>query len=300
MPVSVTEIRIRAWSPDCASQAAVTTTWPWDVNLIALPTRFVTTCRIRPPSPTKKRGTPGPYSRSELRVESRCYHNVAMGRELDRVAHQVRYHLSDSPAVADKETRNAGPVFQHQIQLFLFRLGGKHLIHVFDYHAEVENNGLDLHLAGLNPGEIQDVVNDSEEGFPGPARSFGILPLLRSQGGVEQQPVHAEYAVHGRPDLVAHVGQELTFGAAGGFRGFLGFEQRFVGSLALGDILDVRNAVGRLVAPVGHGRDLQAYPDHGPAFMDVALFEFQRGRWIGLHLNRGAPAALHIFREYAL
>jgi hypothetical protein len=39
----------------------------------------------------------------------------------------------------------------------------------------------------------------------------------------EDQFRHANHAIHGSTNLVAHVGEELAFGAAGGFRRFLGF-----------------------------------------------------------------------------
>ena len=41
------------------------------------------------------------------------------------------------------------------------------------------------------------------------------FPLFRRQFAIQHQLDHAQHAIHGRTDLMAHVGQELAFGAAG-------------------------------------------------------------------------------------
>ena len=57
-----------------------------------------------------------------------------------------------------------------------------------------------------------------------------IAALLRRQVGVQQQPDHADDAVHGRADLVAHVGQELALGDVGR----LGLDGQLVGTVGGG------------------------------------------------------------------
>src|SRR6266852_2929109 len=54
MPVSFTDTRMCACCASWRSHSTATRTCPLGVNLMALPTRFVTTCRIRPASPTKR------------------------------------------------------------------------------------------------------------------------------------------------------------------------------------------------------------------------------------------------------
>ena len=63
----------------------------------------------------------------------------------------------------------------------------------------------------------------------------------RVEVGVEHQLGHADDAVHGRADLVAHVGQELALGPAGGLR-LLARLLQLVG--ALGDLF-LQRLVGR-------------------------------------------------------
>ena len=61
--------------------------------------------------------------------------------------------------------------------------------------------------------------------------------MLRVEVRIEGQFRHAEDSIHRRADLVAHVGQELTLGAAGRFRCFLGLVQLLLRALAIGNIL---------------------------------------------------------------
>lgn len=54
-----------------------------------------------------------------------------------------------------------------------------------------------------------------------------MLSFVLRQVGIEQQAGHTDDGVHRRPDLMAHVGQELALGFARRFRRFLGFFQLF-------------------------------------------------------------------------
>ena len=51
---------------------------------------------------------------------------------------------------------------------------------------------------------------------------LGKFALLDRQLGIEEEAGHADDAVHGRADLVAHVGEELALGAGGDERGVAG------------------------------------------------------------------------------
>ena len=63
-----------------------------------------------------------------------------------------------------------------------------------------------------------------------------VLALLRGERGVQGQVGHAEDAVHGRADLVAHVGQEHALGPVGGLGRLLGPAQLLLGLLLAGDV----------------------------------------------------------------
>ena len=81
------------------------------------------------------------------------------------------------------------------------------------------------HLTGFDLREIEDVVDDGEQGPAAVASHRGELTLLGRKLGAQEQLGHADDAVHWGADLVAHVGQKPALGAAGQ----LGSGRHFVG-----------------------------------------------------------------------
>ena len=65
---------------------------------------------------------------------------------------------------------------------------------------------------------------------------FRYSRCSESQFRVEHQFRHADDAVHGRADFVAHVGQEFALGPVGGFGRFLGPLQFRLQPFWIGDI----------------------------------------------------------------
>ena len=75
-----------------------------------------------------------------------------------------------------------------------------------------------LQFAGLDLGEVEQVVDDAEQVVGGRLDRTQALPLVIGQPRVEDQLGHAEDGVHGGADLVADVGQELVLGPVGRLR----------------------------------------------------------------------------------
>ena len=74
---------------------------------------------------------------------------------------------------------------------------------------QLEGHPVQDQLAGLNLGEVQDVVDDGKQdlrGFPDGAQ---MVPLLPWQGALQEQLGEADDAVQRGADFVGHVGQEL-------------------------------------------------------------------------------------------
>ena len=87
-----------------------------------------------------------------------------------------------------------------------------------DGFSDRELGWIEVDLARLNLRKIKNVVDHGEEMI---RRRFGhleILALLGLQLGVEHQSRHAEDAVHRRPNLMAHVRQELALRSTRGLR----------------------------------------------------------------------------------
>ena len=76
-----------------------------------------------------------------------------------------------------------------------------------------------IDFARFDLGEVENVVDDVEQRVGGELHRFEIVALLRGQFCLKREIGHADDAVERRSDLVAHVGEELALGLAGGFRG---------------------------------------------------------------------------------
>ncbi len=143
--------------------------------------------------------------------------HLALVGELHGVADEVDQDLPQPGHVADQ---NLGDGVIHQagqVEVLLRRLGRQQVQGLLDAGVELEGMVLQLELARFDLGEVEDVVDDRQQRVGAAAGGLDIIALLVGQLGVQQQRGHADDAVHGRADLVAHVGQELGLGE----RGFL-------------------------------------------------------------------------------
>ena len=82
------------------------------------------------------------------------------------------------------------------------------LDHVEDQGGEIEGDGLEPQLPGIDLREIQDVVEDGEQGPTAPCDGVDVVALLDAQGRGLEQLRHAQHPVHGGADLMAHAGEE--------------------------------------------------------------------------------------------
>ena len=131
--------------------------------------------------------------------------------ELYGVADQVHQDLVHADLVSQE---GGGDVALHQacdLQTLAVCGVGEEFDHVGNGFGKVEVRLLQFQLPRLDLREVEDVVDDAKERLPGAAHRRGEACLPFVQPRAEQQVGHAEHAVHGRADLVAHVGQELGF-----------------------------------------------------------------------------------------
>src|ERR1039458_2551301 len=85
--------------------------------------------------------------------------------------------------------------------------------------TQVESHRVEVQLAGLDFGKIQDVVQDPQQRIGRVLDDCQVLPLPRREIGIQGDLRHAQDAIHGCADFVAHVRQKLALGAAAGFGG---------------------------------------------------------------------------------
>ena len=135
--------------------------------------------------------------------------------ELDRVANQIEDHLLEPLAV------DLDPLVQRRIEhrLELQPLGPRLRSHqgldLGQQARQVDRMGRQLEPARLQLGQVQHIVEDGQQVLAGLARDLQMLALLRIERGAVEQRHHAQQAVEGRAQLVAHVGQEGALGPVG-------------------------------------------------------------------------------------
>ena len=168
--------------------------------------------------------TPGPVSRTAKRsmisdVSARANAGRRLQRErnpaafgkLDGVAHEIHQDLADAHLVADHRLRQLGARQPADFQALVAGARRQQLDHSLRGVGDFERRGPELDLAGLDLGEIENFVDQRQKGLGRRRDGAGIGALLGRQLGVEQQPGHAEDAVHRGSDLVAHRGEEAGF-----------------------------------------------------------------------------------------
>ena len=85
----------------------------------------------------------------------------------------------------------------------------QHADHLVDELGQIEAHVLELDAAGLDLGEVEDLVDDRQQAVAGPLHTAGIVALLVVEVGVEEQLGQADHCVHRGSDLVTHRRQEL-------------------------------------------------------------------------------------------
>ena len=149
-----------------------------------------------------------------------------------------------------------------ELEPLIMRLLGRQRGDRANHLIELEVDGLDVELIGLNLGEIEDVIDDAEERRAGVVDFAHVVPLLGIKGRLEGEVREADDGVHGRADLVAHVGQERALGL-GGVVGFLhGQTELGLKPFELGNVLSHAVYVGRFSVGILHHLPQRMDPDH--------------------------------------
>ena len=134
--------------------------------------------------------------------------DLALLGELDGIVRVVDQDLPQAQRVAHHALRKTGVDVKQQLQPLGCGLLGNQVGHVLQHLVEREVDRLDVELAGLDLGVVQDVVDDAQQVLAGRMGLLDIVALTRIQVGLQQQVGHAHDGVHRRADLMAHVGQE--------------------------------------------------------------------------------------------
>ena len=189
--------------------------------------------------------------------------NLAVLGKFERIAQQIGHDLPQTQGIATHHQLAVGWQIGLQGQPLAPGRLGKKLQRLGEQRTQVEIGHIQFQLAGLDFGEIENVVDDAQQVPPRTLDRFDKLPLLRGQLGFEQQFGHPQHAIHRGADFVAHRGQKLALRPAASLGSLLGHAQ-FAGTLVdnllqiaqmgrqpvipLADLIDhLVKAVGQLV-----------------------------------------------------
>ena len=155
------------------------------------------------------------------RVLSRQLHldeNLTALGELDRVADQVDDHLPQPSRIAERDARHVRQHVADQLEPPLLGAQRERLEEIRKMIAHGERERLELQLACFDLGEIQDIVEQVQQGVGRVFDHAQFFTLLGGQVCLLQELGHADDAVHRRANLVAHVRKELALRLIGLFR----------------------------------------------------------------------------------
>ena len=145
--------------------------------------------------------------------------DAAAGGEFHGVVQEVDDDLAQPGDVAHNPGRHARVGEVGEVDVLDRRLHGEHVERLLDASGQLEGLPLQLHHARFNLREVEDVLDDGQERIAAGADDVYAVALLGIERGFEEQAGHADDAVHGRADLVAHRGEEFRLGP----RGVVGF-----------------------------------------------------------------------------
>ena len=128
--------------------------------------------------------------------------------ELDRIAEQVRQDLTQAHGISAHATRYARLHLQRDAQSFRARALGEQRHDILNHVVQVEVERLELELVRLDLREVQDLVDDFQQCVAGSVDGLHAVALRIGEIRLQQQVGHAQHAIHGRADLVTHVGEE--------------------------------------------------------------------------------------------
>ena len=157
------------------------------------------------------------------RLDLDVHIDVPLKSKLDRIVNQVDQDLTKPARVAAEQVVNTGGDIEQQFQALLAGLHCKRPYDPRNVFVEPEVDRVEFHFARLDLREIQYVINNHQQRIGGLHDHREILMLLVGQIGIERQFGHSQHTVHGRADLVGHVGQKFALGLAGSLCSFSQF-----------------------------------------------------------------------------
>ena len=153
------------------------------------------------------------------------HHDFSVLGEFNRIVGEIEQNLSQTQRITHQGQGCLRGGGEKDFQMLFPRFDRYNVGQIFQNIFQVKLDGLNIELAGFDFGEVQNVIDNSEQRI-GPVLDFlHVVFLLGGQIRLEGQIGHANDCVHGGPDFVAHVGQEIAFSFICIIGGLFGFHQ---------------------------------------------------------------------------
>ena len=177
---------------------------------------------------------------------------AAFGRELDGVGDEIEQDLADRAVVADERRLGRAHVERHR-EGSAFGALAHEMQQLVGERPQIELLLDDLDVAGLDLRQVEEVADDVQEMLAAGvdvARIFGIARRDGAEQARHDRLGIADDGVERRPELVAHVGEEIRLGPARRLGRFLRGDGVLLGLAQLGHVGEGGDdaAVGRGVA----------------------------------------------------
>ncbi len=143
-------------------------------------------------------------------------HHLALLRKLDGISEQVEEDLAEPSGVPTDCVGHIRVKQASEIHSFVEPALGQQVHCLVHGGAQIEVEEFEGQLAGFDFRKVEDVVDHHQQMIAAVTDHLGILPLFGRKLGVEQKAGHADHAIHGGPDLMAHGGQKLRLGSIRG------------------------------------------------------------------------------------
>src|SRR5581483_746760 len=150
-------------------------------------------------------------------------HDAALVAEFHGIFQQIEQHLAQAPLIGANDVRQIGRQYAHKLEA----LGGRLRQHAFIERLQKTLEGhigrMELLLAGLDLGRVQNVVDEFQQVLAALSDDIEAGHLFGIQVAVELHDLSvAQDAVQGRAQLVTHVRQKHALGPISHFGSLLG------------------------------------------------------------------------------
>ncbi len=231
-----------------------------------------------------------------IHLEMRMRHadgkfDLAVRSELDGVGDKIGQNLPQTRTVALDEFGNSPLNRTNQFEVPRGGFLRVEFENIFQRPAQRHRMNIEFEPARFDLREIENIVDESQQGFAAIAHRFQMVALGRVQGRIEQQTGEAEQAVHRGANLVAHDGEKFALGLVSRFRGDLGLIEFLLNLLAPGDVhAGADHAQSPPLDVAFHHATACADPEPFARFRPAAIFDVEEFR---LALHVGIQALAH-------